>query len=339
MSSSTSSSGGGSGDGDGACIHHLVTKFDTLAGVAIKYGIEVADIRKMNGLVNDLQMFGLKSLRIPLSGRHPPSDGFGSSGKTITDPALGQVRLFGTDEPFRIPKVKYSELISSAMSDLQKHYNLKSPNPKAHSIDLEMRSATPHPQQVDIEASRSLPSRTSSYDHHKTRSSGDSFSTVNGAKDFTIEAEDWGSRAFDEQLFRNWEKTETNQLAGPPTPEKILKTHAGGGSSSFSPITGKGLALRSKSASRTNLAADTESCLGMANSDTSGISDLLTDDGITIIPLSSSLRNIQDNETGSSSLSIRSNAYWSLKSEFPSLPTPSIPKPLLNGLKSKAARD
>ncbi len=77
-------------------IQHPVSKMDTLAGIAIKYGVEVskypqlfllflkmvlfnnsifqvADIKKMNGLVTDLQMFALKYLHIPLPGRHPPS--------------------------------------------------------------------------------------------------------------------------------------------------------------------------------------------------------------------------------------------------------------------------
>ncbi|KAH8503037.1 hypothetical protein H0E87_014383 [Populus deltoides] len=67
-SSASTSSNGGSG-----FIEHPVSKLDTLAGVAIKYGVEVADIKKMNGLVTDLQMFALKSLQIPLPGRHPPS--------------------------------------------------------------------------------------------------------------------------------------------------------------------------------------------------------------------------------------------------------------------------
>ncbi|KAI7995581.1 LysM and putative peptidoglycan-binding domain-containing protein 2 [Camellia lanceoleosa] len=54
-------------------IEHRVSKMDTLAGVAIKYGVEVADIKRLNGLVTDLQMFALKTLNIPLPGRHPPS--------------------------------------------------------------------------------------------------------------------------------------------------------------------------------------------------------------------------------------------------------------------------
>ncbi|XP_057773997.1 uncharacterized protein LOC130993206 isoform X2 [Salvia miltiorrhiza] len=54
-------------------IIHPVGKYDTLAGVAIKYGVEVADIKRLNGLVTDLQMFALKTLKIPLPGKHPPS--------------------------------------------------------------------------------------------------------------------------------------------------------------------------------------------------------------------------------------------------------------------------
>ncbi|KAK1326997.1 F-box protein [Acorus calamus] len=62
-----------SSSGGGNFIEHRVSKMDTLAGVAIKYGVEIADIKRMNGLVTDLQMFAHKSLRIPLPGRHPPS--------------------------------------------------------------------------------------------------------------------------------------------------------------------------------------------------------------------------------------------------------------------------
>ncbi|MQL84572.1 hypothetical protein Taro_017081 [Colocasia esculenta] len=54
-------------------IEHRVSKMDTLAGVAIKYGVEVADIRRLNALVTDRQMFAHKSIKIPLPGRHPPS--------------------------------------------------------------------------------------------------------------------------------------------------------------------------------------------------------------------------------------------------------------------------
>ncbi|KAI3746211.1 hypothetical protein L6452_08635 [Arctium lappa] len=75
ISSGSYTPGGGSSVGDGGLgyIGHTVTKFDTLAGVAIKYDVEVADIKRMNGLTTDLHMFARKTLQIPLPGRHPPS--------------------------------------------------------------------------------------------------------------------------------------------------------------------------------------------------------------------------------------------------------------------------
>ncbi|XP_042401243.1 lysM and putative peptidoglycan-binding domain-containing protein 2-like [Zingiber officinale] len=54
-------------------IEHHVSKLDTLAGVAIKYGVEIVDIKRTNGLTTDLQLFAHKILLIPLPGRHPPS--------------------------------------------------------------------------------------------------------------------------------------------------------------------------------------------------------------------------------------------------------------------------
>ncbi|KAG6536344.1 hypothetical protein ZIOFF_001398 [Zingiber officinale] len=54
-------------------IEHHVSKLDTLAGVAIKYGVEIADIKRTNGLTIDLQLFAHKILLIPLPGGHPPS--------------------------------------------------------------------------------------------------------------------------------------------------------------------------------------------------------------------------------------------------------------------------
>ncbi|KAI3746536.1 hypothetical protein L6452_08970 [Arctium lappa] len=70
ISNGSYSPGGGSSVGDGGLgyIGHTVTKFDTLAGVAIKYDVEVADIKRMNGLTTDLHMFARKTLQIPLPG-------------------------------------------------------------------------------------------------------------------------------------------------------------------------------------------------------------------------------------------------------------------------------
>ncbi|KAH8935256.1 hypothetical protein BDL97_17G019800 [Sphagnum fallax] len=66
----TSTSGSSSSIG---YMEHTVSKLDTLAGVAIKYGVEVADIKRLNALTTDFQMYALKTLRIPLQGKHSPS--------------------------------------------------------------------------------------------------------------------------------------------------------------------------------------------------------------------------------------------------------------------------
>ncbi|KAJ1260879.1 hypothetical protein BS78_10G265800 [Paspalum vaginatum] len=55
------------------CLEHEVSRMDTLAGIAIKYGVEISDIKRANGLVSDSQMYAHKTLLIPLPGRPMPS--------------------------------------------------------------------------------------------------------------------------------------------------------------------------------------------------------------------------------------------------------------------------
>ncbi|KAF6146579.1 hypothetical protein GIB67_008865 [Kingdonia uniflora] len=52
----------------------------------------VADVKKMNGLVTDLQMFALKSLRIPLPGRHPLSPNL-SNGSATSSNLITHLRI------------------------------------------------------------------------------------------------------------------------------------------------------------------------------------------------------------------------------------------------------
>ena len=49
--------------------HSQVSKNDNLAGVAIKYGVSVSDIKKANGLLSDNRMFEKGTLLIPLDQR------------------------------------------------------------------------------------------------------------------------------------------------------------------------------------------------------------------------------------------------------------------------------
>ncbi|KAL4569993.1 hypothetical protein LXL04_025642 [Taraxacum kok-saghyz] len=121
----SSSGGGGSDAGNGGfgCIQHTVSKYDTLAGVAIKYGVEVADIKKMNGLTTDLQMFSRKSLKIPLPGRHPPSpiisNGHDTQGQTTSEMTPPNRRYSDS-----INSLKSLQNISPSINSLRNHYGL-----------------------------------------------------------------------------------------------------------------------------------------------------------------------------------------------------------------------
>ncbi|KAK9076294.1 hypothetical protein SSX86_004627 [Deinandra increscens subsp. villosa] len=150
------SNGGGSTVSNGGVgyIEHTVTKYDTLAGVAIKYGVEVADIKRMNGFTTDLQMFALKSLQIPLPGRHPPSpitsNGYHTPGLLIM--VLYCCRQ--TSSPMMPPNRKYSDSfspigplklssspqrnISSSINSLREYYGLPSKDQKGGGEGFEL---------------------------------------------------------------------------------------------------------------------------------------------------------------------------------------------------------
>lgn len=56
---------------------------------------QVADVKRFNGLSTDLQMFALKTLRIPTPGRHPPSSP--TQFKLVQSP-LSQIMELGRSE-------------------------------------------------------------------------------------------------------------------------------------------------------------------------------------------------------------------------------------------------
>ncbi|KAD1001265.1 hypothetical protein E3N88_43421 [Mikania micrantha] len=142
----SSSCGGAStvGNGGVGCIEHAVTKFDTLAGVAIKYGVEVADIKRMNGLTTDLQMFACKSLKIPLPGRHPPSPimskGYYTPGQTSSKVTCSSHTFSDSFTPIRSLKLSSSPQrnISSSISSLGDYNGLPPYYQKGVSNGLEM---------------------------------------------------------------------------------------------------------------------------------------------------------------------------------------------------------
>ena len=121
------------------------------------------------------------------------------------------------------------------------------------------------------------------------------------------------------------------------TPEKLLKEENGSGGW-FSAITGKGLALRTKAASRTNLSSDAE--VGAVNGFPLNLGDSNTAENSSGVRKSSSTPSFRDQESSNSSSSIFTS--WSLKPDFQAALTKPIfdglPKPI-TGRKSKTALD
>ncbi|XP_078162274.1 uncharacterized protein LOC144557561 [Carex rostrata] len=127
-SDSFSSSNMGSSD-SANCTIHQVSKLDTLAGLAIKYGVEIADIKRMNNLVSDLQMFAHKSLLIPIPGYHtqsPLHSSLTNSNNRKLPPKA--FRKKPNSSSVYSPKTKSPpHKTSSAMSTLQRYYGLLPP--------------------------------------------------------------------------------------------------------------------------------------------------------------------------------------------------------------------
>ncbi|XP_009136386.1 uncharacterized protein LOC103860523 [Brassica rapa] len=226
-------------------IEHRVSKFDTLAGIAIKYGVEVADITKLNGLVTDLQMFALKSLRIPLPGRHPPSPCLSNAslnhGEDCSEPAASSSASNGNlqdvFDPFQSLKLKPSETkISPAMDSLQGYYGLKPTNERAS-----------YPQE-DNGHQYLTPTSTPLNQHRKSRSLVDAvIAEVNQSSYHQSKEVD------SDKPTRRRQKSEADFSSR--TPELLLKKESRSSCGGFSAIAGKGLALRPKAVSKTNLSA------------------------------------------------------------------------------------
>uniref|UniRef100_A0A1J3F6Z4 LysM and putative peptidoglycan-binding domain-containing protein 2 n=1 Tax=Noccaea caerulescens TaxID=107243 RepID=A0A1J3F6Z4_NOCCA len=320
-------------------IEHRVSKFDTLAGIAIKYGVEVADITKLNGLVTDLQMFALKSLRIPLPGRHPPSPCLSTDSlnhgedcpeqQASSSASNGNVQdVFDSFQSLRLkpPETK----VSPAMNSLQGYYGLKPKNRRA-SEGFEgaiYKKESSHLQDND-QYLTPLPATNAPLNHHrKSRSLVDAvIAEVNQSSDLSM---------------RRRQKSEADFKS--QTPELLLKEENRSVNGGFSAIAGKGLALRSKAASRTNLSADTET--GNSNLVPVNLMDAPAGDSFSSVRKSISASSLQEPDCNSNGLSLWPTSKWTLKPElltqaamassiFDGLPLP-LP---LNGRRNKKAVD
>ncbi|XP_030472348.2 uncharacterized protein LOC115690215 isoform X1 [Syzygium oleosum] len=295
MSPSSRSCGNvwGTANGYGS-IEHEVSKMDTLAGIAIKYGVEVADIKRINGLATDFQIFALKTVRIPLPGRHPPPASLPNSAASSGD--------------------KNAEKASSSTG----HYNL------SKSSELFKCTSWIHNNRLkghELPASGS----TSKYRKMVTGSLVENCSTIDYTSIFDVidsEGEESNTKS-----TRNCQETE----AGSPnaTPEKLLKGENGGGNSSFLATRGKALVLRAKSASRTSLATDAQS--SWTNSTRAGAGDDIIVNEHPGLQKASSASSLQIQDTTNSS-SIWETSKWSLKPDLPLFSAASLTGPILDGL-------
>lgn len=336
----------------GACgyIEHPVSKLDTLAGIAIKYGVEVADIKKMNGLVTDLQMFALKSLRIPLPGRHPPSpclsNGSITSRQSSSDhaqPRLGHGDLFESFQSLRVKSPPRK--VSPAMSCLQGFYGLKPTDQKTSREGFEMavyRKGGSHCVEDRPFPSSSPPSNLALSHHRKSKSLVNELLDENGKHVETLpvaEERNGDSDKSSEKLLRRRQKSEADFNSR--TPEKLLEDNSSSGG--LLSKTGKGLALRFKAASRTTWTSDMET--NGLNPIPIGMGDSVVADSSSGVRKSSSTSSLQDQDNGCSS-SIWTTTRWTLKPDLQALSTTAIAKPIFDGLpkptparRNKAALD
>ncbi|CAN8236970.1 unnamed protein product [Cochlearia groenlandica] len=337
---------------DRGYIEHRVSKFDTLVGIAIKYGVEVSDVKKMNGLVTDLQMFALKSLKIPLPGRHPPSPclsngslnyGEGCSCHEMESPNGSNPYVF---DSFQSLRLKSSEKkVSPAMYSLQGYYGLKPANRTVSEGGfLEMGIYKTETSQHlsnngDNQYLRPFPSTNIPLNHHrKSRSLVNAlFEEVNNSPENNTPQE-----SNSDKFIRRRQKSEADFSSR--TPELLLKEENVSSNGGFLSIAGKGLALRSKASSRTNLSAEADN--GSFNPVPMNLMDAPVSDSFSSVRKSSSASSLQDPDGNSnnSSLCLWPTSKWSLKPDLltPAAITSSIfdglPKPL-TGRKNKTALD
>ncbi|KAH9620947.1 hypothetical protein KSS87_000688 [Heliosperma pusillum] len=316
-------------------IEHHVTKMDTLAGIAIRYGVEVADIKKMNGLVIDLQMYARKTLQIPLPGRHPPShclsNGHTSAGSDETPSSQLQSDIH---ESFQSLKLTPDRKLSPAMCSLRDYYGLNSRRKSSEGYEMAIynKGSTSHQENEAFSSSSSSSSSKMNppfSQHRRSRSVANGFKTEEDDLAINVDAI---CRKYIGKLNTQTQKTEETR-----TPEKLLKEENGSGGW-FSAMTGKGLALRTKAASRTNLASEGE--LGGANGFPNNLGEYTMGEGSSRVRKSSSTPSFQEQD-GNGNLSIWKTSTWSLKPDLQALANPifdGLPKPI-SGRKSKAALD
>ncbi|XP_019443263.1 PREDICTED: uncharacterized protein LOC109347706 isoform X2 [Lupinus angustifolius] len=282
--------------------------------------LNVADIKRMNGLASDLQMFALKTLRIPLPGRHPPSpvpslpNGHAKQGFERRSPPRGKA---GMKEPLKSLRHKaLEEEISPAMMILRKYYGLKSS--KSRDTFEGMKMAAYISASSDHSGDKWLPKASPISDFpsdHYPKSSNPVCDLLTGNDEVPeyvplSEIGNAGGEKSDEKSVRRRPKAEIDSGGG--TPERISEEGNSGGSNGFS-STGKPLSGRTKSASRAVLFPESES--GWLDSIAVGLGDSILTDRFSGVRKSSSASSLREQEKINSAATVWP-PRWSLKPDL-----------------------
>eukprot|EP00192_Tetraselmis_astigmatica_P013856 CAMPEP_0117672618 /NCGR_PEP_ID=MMETSP0804-20121206/14002_1 /TAXON_ID=1074897 /ORGANISM="Tetraselmis astigmatica, Strain CCMP880" /LENGTH=316 /DNA_ID=CAMNT_0005481235 /DNA_START=301 /DNA_END=1251 /DNA_ORIENTATION=+ len=124
-------------------ITHEVTKLDTLAGLAVRYGVSVSDIKRVNSLLSDSAMFARGKLIIPRKQLPVGSDmavmvGMIVSGYGRQHPGLQGGKVKGKDH---LTAMGFKPLSNTAMSALNDFYGIEGQNgQRATSAELQARA-------------------------------------------------------------------------------------------------------------------------------------------------------------------------------------------------------
>lgn len=243
------------------------------------------------------------------------------------------IRRAHTDilESFQSLKIT-PERISPAMSSLRGYYGLTEQRNSSEGFEMALYSKGTSNYIKDEEYSISSLMNAPLSQHRKSRSVANGFKTAEEELDNELD----DAAKWIENLNKRRQKSEADFSR---TPEKLLKEENGSGGW-FSAITGKGLALRTKASSRTNLASEVEA--NGTNGFPLSLGDSTAVDSSSGVKKSSSTSSLLDQEGNNSTSSIWSAAKWSLTPDLQAaLAKPifdGLPKPI-TGRKSKAALD
>ncbi|XP_071733145.1 uncharacterized protein [Rutidosis leptorrhynchoides] len=350
------SSVSGGGGGVLGYIVHIVTKFDTLAGVAIKYGVEVADIKRMNGLTTDLQMFSRKTLHIPLPGRHPPSpiltnghDSQRPNKSEMTPPDRIHSDLFDSIKSLKL-SASAPRTVSPSMDALRDYYGLKPTNQNGTdeksktdpyqtraTFSLEHGSKPPQNSHPPLGLHRKCKSLANDLSE-KIAMDTDVTTPPNANKP---DSDTW----YDRLMRRRRSEIDLQNH----TPEMMLRPDTTNTATAFSPAAGKGLALRPKATSRTNSDADGPPNMPLLKLGDSVITD--SSGGVKKSSSSPSFHESYSNSNSNNSYCTSSSSIWptsmlNLTADLQALSTAAITRPIFDGLpkpmsgrKNKAAID